>query len=132
MEIVGLFTPKHLIMNDKTIQLLDRTFCFGVNVLRFLDRLPYSQVYKVPILQLSRLSTSVDANYEEAQGATSKRDFNYKIGISYREARESVYWLRILKELYHEESYNADFIKFREEAIELKKIFASIKISSKQ
>ena len=132
MEIVGLFTPKRLIMNERTMQLLDRTFCFGVNVLKFLNKLPYSQVYKIPILQLSRSSTSVGANYEEAQGATSKRDFNYKIGISYREARESIYWLRILKELYHEEIYNNDFNQYREEAIELKKIFASIKISSKQ
>jgi len=119
-------------MNDKTIHLLNRTFCFGVNVLKFLNRLPYSQVYKVAILQLSRSATSVGANYEEAQGATSKRDFNYKIGISYREARESEYWLRILKELYHEEIFNNDFNQHREEAIELKKIFASIKISSKQ
>lgn len=83
-------------MNEKTIQLLDRTFWFGVNILKFLDKLPHSQVYKVPILQLSRSSTSVGANYEEAQGATSKRDFSYKIGISYREARESCYWLRVL------------------------------------
>ncbi len=119
-------------MNDKTIQLLDRTFCFGVNVLKFLNKLPYSQIYKIPIIQLSRSSTSVGANYEEAQGAASKRDFNYKIGLSYREARESVYWLRMLKELYHEELYKKDFDQYREEAIELKKIFASIKISSKQ
>jgi four helix bundle protein len=84
----------------------------------------------VPILQLSRSSTSVGANYEEAQGATSKRDFSYKIGISYREARESVYWLRILKELYFDEKLALEFEEYKNEANELKKIFASIKISS--
>lgn len=98
-------------MNEKTIQLLDRTFWFGVNILKFLNKLPYNQVYKVPILQLTRSSTSVGANYEEAQGATSKRDFNYKIGISYREARESVYWLRVLKELYDDEKYDLEFLE---------------------
>ena len=41
-------------MNEKTTQLLDRTFWFGVNILKFLEKLPYSQVYKVPILQLTR------------------------------------------------------------------------------
>jgi four helix bundle protein len=117
-------------MNNKTTQLLDRTFYFGVNVLKFLSKLPYCQVYKVPILQLSRSSTSIGANYEEAQGATSKRDFSYKIGISYREARESAYWLRMLKELYFDEKFTNEFDQFRNEATELKKIFASIKISS--
>lgn len=117
-------------MNEKTIQLLDRTFWFGVNILKFLNKLPYNQVYKVPILQLTRSSTSVGANYEEAQGATSKRDFNYKIGISYREARESVYWLRVLKELYDDEKYDLEFLEYKNEANELKRIFASIKISS--
>lgn len=117
-------------MNEKTIQLLDRTFWFGVNILKFLDKLPYSQVYKVPILQLTRSSTSVGANYEEAQGATSKRDFSYKIGISYREARESVYWLRVLKVLYADQKFDLEFEEYKIEANELKKIFASIKISS--
>lgn len=117
-------------MNEKTTQLLDRTFSFGVNVLKFLNRLPYNHVYKVPILQLSRSSTSIGANYEEAQGATTKRDFSYKIGISNREARESIYWLRVLGELYTEEMYITEFESYKSEASELKKIFASIKISS--
>lgn len=77
-------------MKEKTIQLLDRTFCFGVSILKFLNKLPPNQVCKVPIMQLSRSSTSVGANYEEAQGASSKRDFTYKIGISYREKQERV------------------------------------------
>jgi four helix bundle protein len=117
-------------MNEKTIHLLERTFRFGVDVLKFLSTLPYNFIYKVPMLQLSRSSTSIGANYEEAQGAVSKRDFSHKIGISYREARESMYWLRILSELYQDEKYQLDFERFKAEALELKKIFTSIKISS--
>ena len=117
-------------MNEKTIHLLERTFRFGVDVLKFLSTLPYNFIYKVPMLQLSRSATSIGANYEEAQGAVSKRDFSHKIGISYREARESVYWLRTLNELYLDEKFQVDFQKFTAEAIELKKIFTSIKISS--
>jgi four helix bundle protein len=108
-------------MNEKTIHLLERTFRFGVDVLKFLSTLPYNFIYKVPMLQLSRSATSIGANYEEAQGAVSKRDFSHKIGISYREARESVYWLRTLNELYQDEKYQMDFEKFTAEAIELKK-----------
>jgi len=117
-------------MNEKTTHLLARTFRFGVDVLKFLSTLPYNFIYKVPMLQLSRCSTSIGANYEEAQGAVSKRDFSHKIGISYREARESVYWLRMLNELYRDEKYQADFERFKAEAVELKKIFTSIRISS--
>ncbi len=118
-------------MNEKTVQLLERTFYFGVNILKFLNKLPVNYVYRPAILQLSKSSTAIGANYEEAQGAASKRDFNYKIGISYREARESVYWLRILKELYPENIYTQEFETYKNEAFELKKIFASIKLSSK-
>ncbi|MCX3263796.1 four helix bundle protein [Pedobacter agri] len=117
-------------MNEKTTQLLERTFRFGVDVLKFLSTLPYNFIYKVPMLQLSRCSTSIGANYEEAQGAFSKRDFSYKIGISYREARESVYWLKTLSELYPDDKYKIDFERFKGEALELKKIFTTIKISS--
>lgn len=117
-------------MNEKTTQLLERTFRFGVDVLKFLSTLPYNFIFKVPMLQLSRCSTSIGPNYEEAQGAVSKRGFSHKIGISYKEARESVYWLRILSELYVDEKYKTDFEQFTKEAIELKKIFTSIKISS--
>lgn len=125
-----ILTIKFFKMNEKTTQLLERTFRFGVDVLKFLSKLPYNFIYKVPLLQLSRCSTSIGANYEEAQGAVSKRDFSHKIGISYRECRESIYWLRTLNELYQDEKYQVDFEKFKAEAIELKKIFTSIKISS--
>lgn len=68
--------------------------------------------------------------YEEAQGASTKRDFNYRISISYREARESVYWVRILEKLYDDDKFKVEFERFKNEATELKKIFSSIKIST--
>jgi four helix bundle protein len=82
-------------------------------------------------LQVGRSSISIGANYEEAQGAVSKRDFANKIGICYKEARESVYWLRILEQLYDETKYKKDFELFLKESKELKNIFASIKKTSK-
>ena len=47
---------------------------------------------------LHRAGTSIAANYEEAKGAFSKEDFTYKIGISFKEARETNLWLRLLKD----------------------------------
>jgi four helix bundle protein len=118
-------------MNDKTQLLLDRTFNFGVNTLKFLRKLPDDYIYRIPKGQVARSSVSIGANYEEAQGAVSKKDFANKIGISYKEARETLYWFRILHQLYDEEKYRNEFKFFLKESQELKNIFAAIKKSSK-
>ena len=65
-------------MNNRTIELLERTFIFGVNVLKFLRKLPDDYIYRIPKGQLGRSAVSIGANYEEAQGAVSKRDFIIK------------------------------------------------------
>ncbi len=95
-------------MIEKAQQLLDRTFLFGVTTLKFLRKLPESYIDRVPKSQLARSSTSIGSNYEEAQGAISKRDFTHKISICFKEARESVYWIRVLQELFPEESYKKE------------------------
>lgn len=48
--------------------------------------------------QYLRSATSVGANVEEAQSAESRADFIHKYGIAQKEARESLYWLRLLSE----------------------------------
>jgi four helix bundle protein len=117
-------------MNEKTKELLERTFMFGVNILKFLRKLPDDYIYRIPKGQLGRSAAAIGSNYEEAQGAVSKRDFINKIGISYKEARESVYWLRVLNELYEEEQYKKEFELYLTESKELKAIFLTIKKSS--
>ena len=62
-------------MNERSILLLDRTFAFGINVLKFLKKLPDDYIYRIPKGQLARSAVSIGANYEEAQGAVSKKDF---------------------------------------------------------
>ncbi len=47
--------------------------------------------------QVLRAGTSIGANVEEAEGALTKREFTAKIGIAYKEARETRYWLRLLE-----------------------------------
>jgi len=96
-------------MNPKTQELLDRTFWFGIRVLKFLRTLPDDYISRIPKGQEGRACLSIGANYEESQGAISKREFSNKIAICYREARESVYFLKVLKELFSEEKYQKDF-----------------------
>ena len=47
--------------------------------------------------QLLRSGTSIGANVEEAQAAQSRKDFISKMSIASKEARESKYWIRLLK-----------------------------------
>ncbi|MDG5817082.1 four helix bundle protein [Chitinispirillales bacterium ANBcel5] len=48
--------------------------------------------------QILKSGTSIGANVEEAIGGQSRQDFFAKITIAYKEARETKYWLRLLKE----------------------------------
>jgi len=56
---------------------------------------------------LLRAGTSVGANYQEANGASSKKDFKNKIAICRKEIMETKYWLRMLSKAdeHNEESY---------------------------
>ena len=48
--------------------------------------------------QLLRLGTSIGANIEEAIAAFSKEDFTYKMNTALKEARETLYWLRLVRD----------------------------------
>jgi four helix bundle protein len=119
-------------MNTKTEELLQRTFLFGVNTLKFLNSLPSTTVNKVIINQLAKSSTSVGANYEESQAAESKDDFIHKIGIVSKEARESKFWLRVLSELLKDENQKKQLKILLTESEQLSKIFISIKLTSQE
>lgn len=48
--------------------------------------------------QIVRSGTSIGANVEEAIGGQSQKDFLSKMCIAYKEARETHYWLRLLRD----------------------------------
>ena len=116
-----------IICEEKTqykVDLQKRLFDFAVRVIKFLKTIRYSQENSVIKNQLAKAATSMGANYEEAQGAYSKDDFKYKIGICFRESKESNYWLRIIKAA---DIANCDELdELIKESVELKKIFGSI------
>jgi len=119
-------------MDDKTQELLDRTFWFGVNVLKFLDNLPRKPHFDVIRYQLAKSATSIGANYEEAQAAESRDDFIHKIGVVLKETRESHYWLRVIKALYPDPEGQKALADFLNEAEEFKRIFTSIRMTAQQ
>ena len=102
----------------------ERLFNFSVGVIKFLMEIKTFPEVSVIKYQLTKSGTSSGANFEEAQSASSKAEFKYKMDISLREMRESNYWLRIMKEL--EIGSNTSNIYLLQESEELKKILGSI------
>ena len=80
--------------------------------------------------QILKSGTSIGANIEEAIGAQSKKDFYMKMTIAFKEARETRYWLRLLRDseyLGKEES-----TKMIQDVVELMKILISIQKTTKK
>ncbi|MCX6143474.1 MAG: four helix bundle protein [Ignavibacteriales bacterium] len=73
-----------------------RTFRFALQIIALVEKLPNTISATTIGKQLIRSGTSIGANVEEATAAHSKSDFVYRMNISLREARETLYWLRLL------------------------------------
>lgn len=109
---------------EKHYDLHERTFLFSESLIDFIKCMP-KDILTMPILgQLIRSGTSVGANYCEADCAESKKDFVHKIAICKKEAKETLYWLRLLSRALPEVS--AEIQILRKEASELHLIFSAI------
>ncbi len=83
--------------NDKKIfDLEERTAKFGESVIELCKKIPKNEITRPLINQLVRSTTSVGANYCEADDSVSKLDFRNKIGICKKESRESKHFLRMM------------------------------------
>ncbi len=107
----------------------ERTAKFAEEIVDLCKRIPKNIVTIPLISQLVRSGTSMGANYAEANGASSKRDFHNKIHICKKEAIETKYWLRILGKA--EESFLSECRELWKEVHELTLIFSKIAGSSK-
>ena len=74
----------------------ERTAKFGENIIEFSKRIPQNPITIPLITQLIKAGTSVGANYNEADCAETKKDFEHKIGICKKESKESKHWLRMI------------------------------------
>ena len=80
----------------KIYDLRERTAKFGETIINFAKTISENSVTRPLISQLVRAGTSVGANYCEADDASTKKDFIYKIGICRREIKETKHWLRMI------------------------------------
>ena len=82
-------------MKDNLIK--NKTFQFSLSIISLYKQLIEEKEF-ILSKQLLRPATSVGANVVEAEAGVSRADFIAKIGIASKEARETKYWLQLLKE----------------------------------
>jgi four helix bundle protein len=78
--------------------ILDKTFSLALKIIKLHQILRKQQIERDLCVQLLKSGTSIGANVEEAVGGSSRKDFIHKLQISYREARETKYWLKLFRE----------------------------------
>jgi four helix bundle protein len=104
--------------------LQERTARFAEHVIEFARTVRLDPI-SIPIVkQLVRSSTSIGANYCEADTSGSRKEFRYRISLCQRESKETQYWLRMIGKACPEHLESARI--YWKEAMELTKIFSSI------
>ncbi len=74
----------------------EKTYAFALKIIELYKYMAFEKKEFVLSRQILKSGTSIGANVEESIGGQSKRDFLSKISISYKEARETLYWIRLL------------------------------------
>ncbi len=111
-------------MKKKVYDLEERTYLFARNCRLLLYTLPKTNANYEDSKQLIKSSGSVAANYIEANEKLGDKDFKFRLKISRKEAKESILWLRLLKDL--NESHREELTTLIQEAEELRKILSTI------
>ncbi|MBI4079512.1 MAG: four helix bundle protein [Candidatus Levybacteria bacterium] len=116
-------------VSNNKYDLEERTTKFSEAIIDLCKKAP-KNVVTIPILdQLIRSGTSMGANYMEANGASSRKDFRNKIFICKKEAKEAAYWLRLLAKAVAE--LKDECRRLWKEVHELTLIFSKIAANTK-
>ena len=109
-------------MSDYDLE--ERMAKFGEDIIELAKKVSRNTI-TIPIInQFVKSGTSIGANYMEANGASSRKDFKNKIHICKKEALETKYWLRILSKAVPE--LKGEYRELWKENQELTLIFAKI------
>ena len=85
-----------MIIEYEVIQ--DKSYDFAVKIVKWYKSIGKDSGASVLARQLLRCGTSIGANVEEAIGGQSRKDFFTKLTIAYKEARETKYWIKLLRD----------------------------------
>lgn len=114
----------NLCVEEKIFDIRERSFKFAVRIVKLVVSLPKNAAGLAIANQVVRSGTAIGANIEEAQNASSKKEFIRGMTIALREARETEYWLRLICETELILKYRLE--KLLEENKEIIKILITI------
>ena len=108
----------------------EKSYAFALLIIKIYKKLISEHKEFVLSKQLLKSGTSIGANIEEADGGISKKEFIVKVQISYKEAKETMYWLRLL----HDSEYlsNSDFELLFKDCQEIIRILSAILKTAKK
>lgn len=118
-------------MKDNLIKI--KTYAFAVRIVKLYQYLSTHQKEFVLSKQLLRSGTSIGANIEEGVAAQSRKDFISKFSIALKEAKETHYWLRLLKDCSYidDKSFDSIIADCTETIVLLTKILKTTKANDK-
>ncbi|HXS56513.1 MAG TPA: four helix bundle protein [Hanamia sp.] len=107
----------------------EKSFAYAIRIVKLYKYLCEEKKEYVLSKQLLRTGTSIGANIEESIGGQSDKDFISKLSIAYKEARETIYWVKLL----HATSYltNDQVESMLNDGEEICKILGKIQITMK-
>ena len=109
----------------------EKSFTFAVRIVNVTRELSSRGCERSLTDQLMRSGTSIGANISEAQYAQSKKDFISKMSIALKEASETKYWIRLLRELGNLSEEDAkEYLYLAEELIRM--LIAILKSSKEE
>lgn len=120
-----------MITLSKSQEFEQRTTQFGIGLIHICKQCPRNVLTLNIIEQLLRSGTSIGANYREANGAASKKDFRNKILICKKETKETEYWLQMLGNTIDDKNLIDECRKLWKEAHEFNLIFSKIAANTK-
>ncbi len=109
--------------------LKEKSYKFSIRIVKFYQYVSTNKNEYVISKQVLRSGTSIGAMVEEANQAKSKADFIHKLAIANKEANETHYWLRLIKDT---ELVGIDILPLLNDCEELMKLLTAIIKSTKQ
>ena len=107
----------------------EKSFAFAVRIVNLYRYLCEEKKEFVLSKQILRSGTSIGANIEEFIGGQSDKDFFMKVTIAYKEARETIYWIKLLSATgYLDDKQTQSLLT---DAEELCKIIGKIQLTTK-
>ncbi len=107
----------------------EKSYSFALQIVKDCAMLKQQQHFVISN-QLLRSGTSIGANVEEALAGQSRKDFISKMSIASKEARETHYWLRLLRNANIVDKQKSQ--QLIDKSVELIKILTSIVKTTRQ